>query len=143
MRMIKKTAVCAAVFLGMFVGSARAQGRLVAKVPFPFVVGGEQLPAGRYEVSDHGDGVLSILGMDNHTHAFAPAPPADGRDPAGNQPALVFLRYEHEYLLSQIWESRTEGRALVDESATSKHDERAEARPESVVLAFGLEVNGK
>jgi hypothetical protein len=112
MSTIRRSTVLAAAVLGMLAGSARAQGTLVAKVPFPFVVHGEQLPAGRYEISNHGDGVLSILGTDNHSHAFAPAPPAPGLDPAGARPALVFAQLENIYQLSEIWESRTEGRAL-------------------------------
>ena len=59
MRSIKKSAVLAVAFTGLFAGAARAQERVVATVPFPFVVHGEQLPAGHYDLTND-DGVLSI-----------------------------------------------------------------------------------
>ena len=43
---------------------------------------------------------------------------AEGRDPAGTQPALVFTRSEHTYQLSQIWESPSDGRELTAPSGT-------------------------
>jgi hypothetical protein len=48
---ISASAVLAVAFLGMFVGSAHAQETIVAKVPFTFVVGGHELPAGRYDIT--------------------------------------------------------------------------------------------
>jgi hypothetical protein len=112
MRTIKKSAVLAAAFVGLFVGSASAQETVVAKVPFPFVVRGEEFPAGRYEIRPNGDGVLSIRGTDNKSAIVVITIPADGRDPLGDQPSLVFTRFENVYRLSQIWEAGTEGRAL-------------------------------
>src|SRR5476651_493080 len=98
MSLIKKSSVLVAVILGMFAGSARAQETIDVKVPFPFVVRGDELPAGRYDVVVH-NGILSIRGMDNSAKIIALTLPADGRDPAGNQPSLVFLRYENQFLL--------------------------------------------
>ena len=120
MSTIKKSAVLAAAFVGLFVGSARAEEIVVAKVPFPFVVNGEQLPAGHYEIRDDGEGMLAVLGMDNHAHAFVLAPRADGVDPAGGQPVLVFTRYEGVYRLSEIWESSAEGREVAGISSAEK-----------------------
>ena len=112
MRTIKTSILLAAAFVGLSLGSASAQETVVAKVPFPFVVRGEAFPAGRYEIRTDGYGVLLIRGTDSGPSVFALTLPADGRDPAGDQPALVFTRYENGYRLSQIWDSRTEGRAL-------------------------------
>ena len=42
MRSIKKSAVLAVAFTGLFAGAARAQERVVATVPFPFVVHGHE-----------------------------------------------------------------------------------------------------
>ncbi len=95
------------------------------------------------EISDKGDGVLSIQGTDNHSHAFALAPPADGHGPAGVQPVLVFIRFENVYGLSEIWESSTKGRALVGLS-TAPQLGRAETQPESSeALAYVLAANWK
>jgi hypothetical protein len=138
MRTIKTSAVLAAALLGMFVGTARAQETVVAKVPFPFVVRGEEFAAGRYGISTE-EGVLSIRGLDNGGGGFAMTRPADGRDPAGSEPSLVFIRYENQYLLSEIWDSSTEGFAIPEESATPKH-QRADAQSAapSVVLVANL-----
>jgi len=50
MRTMKMSSVLAVAFVGMFVGTAHAQETMVARVPFPFVVRGEEFPAGSYEV---------------------------------------------------------------------------------------------
>jgi hypothetical protein len=50
--------------------------------------------------------------MSNNAGGFALTNPVERGNPAGDQPALVFTRYENGYRLSQIWESGTEGREL-------------------------------
>jgi hypothetical protein len=143
MSLIKKSSVLAAVFLAMFVGTARAQETVDAKIPFSFVVHGRAFPAGRYALSTDDHNVLMIRSADDRSELFAMVHPATGHDPAGNQPALVFIRFENKYLLSQIWESDTDGLALEKEPDTSKH-EADDAQPlPSVVLTFGLEANWK
>ena len=127
MRTFKTSAALAAAFVGLFVGSASAQETLVAKIPFSFMVHGEDFPAGRYKVSDEG-GVLTIRGMDNGAGMFALTIRADGRDPAGDQPVLVFSRYENEYRLSEIWESSAEGFVLPERSGAPRSG-RADVRP--------------
>jgi hypothetical protein len=127
MRTFKTSAALAAAFVGLFVGSASAQETVVAKIPFPFVVRGEEFSAGRYNVSNEG-GILTIRGMDNGAGMFALTIPADGRDPAGDQPALVFTRYENEYRLSEIWESNAEGFALQGRSGVPRLG-RADVKP--------------
>ncbi len=51
MRRMKTSAVLAAVLLGVCAGSAHAQEMVVARVPFPFAIRGQQFAAGRYSVS--------------------------------------------------------------------------------------------
>ena len=132
MRSIKKSAVLAVAFTGLFAGAARAQERVVATVPFPFVVHGEQLPAGHYDLTND-DGVLSIRGTHNRAVMIALTQRADGRDPAGDEPALVFIHYENQNLLSQIWGSETEGVALPERAITPSRD-RAEAQRQSLLV---------
>jgi hypothetical protein len=38
--------------------------------------------------------------------------PAVGHDPAGEKPALMFARHETQYQLTDIWESRDDGREI-------------------------------
>jgi hypothetical protein len=127
MRTFKTSATLAAAFVGLFVGSASAQETLVAKIPFSFVVHGEDFPAGRYNVSDE-SGVLTIRGLDNGAGMFALTIRADGRDPAGDQPVLVFTHSENEYRLSEIWESSADGFALPERSGVPRPG-RADVRP--------------
>jgi hypothetical protein len=114
MRVITKSAVLAALFLGTFVASARAEEIITVDIPFAFIVNHHELPAGHYDVrrSDDSADVIWIEGMTRRSAAAVLTTSVDGRDPAGTQPALVFTRSENTYQLSQIWESPTHGREL-------------------------------
>jgi hypothetical protein len=119
----KRSVVLAVAFVGLAVGTARAQERLVAKIPFPFIVRGEQLPAGSYEIVDN-QGMITIEGTDSRdlaAAAVAMGTPASGQDPQGRQPALVFIHSENQYTLSQIWESDAKGLAVLSRSDRKHH----------------------
>jgi len=97
-------------------GNAAAADMVDVKVPFPFVANGHTFPAGQYTIERAGTGtsVLLIRGdKHNRTAAFVSTTPADGRDPAGDRPALTFTRHENQYRLSAVWESATEGQTLM------------------------------
>jgi len=130
MSVVRKVPVFAAMLLGFFVSTARAQGVVVARIPFAFVVGDSTLPAGRYEIrpmDDVGGTVVAIEGKDNPSEgAFAVTNPAGGRDPIGDEPALVFTHDENQYRLAEIWDSSNEGRELPNFPAR-----RREARAET------------
>jgi len=111
MNTIKTATVLAAMCLGMFAGSARAQETVVVKVPFKFMMHGQEFQAGRYEINREGS-MLAVRGLDNGGGGFALATPADGRDPAGDRPALVFTRSENEYELSEIGRTTRRGSAF-------------------------------
>jgi hypothetical protein len=132
---IKTSAVLAVGFLGMFAGSARAQEAVVARVPFSFVVRGQEFPAGRYNLTTE-EGLLTLRGIDNSGAVFAMTAPADGSDPIGNQPALVFVGYEKTYRLSQIWQSSEEGRAVGEPSGVPHHASAASGAP--IVVAANM-----
>jgi len=106
----------AVVLLTMFAGSAYAQENIITvKVPFPFTVGNESFPAGHYDIqpADLGSSVIAIRGLDKHpSGGFSLTSLAGGTDPAGDQPVLVFKRFENTYRLAEIWQSKDEGREL-------------------------------
>jgi len=104
----------AVVCLGLFAGSARADGLVSVDVPFPFLVGHAEFPAGRYEIRKNEEAatILAIERVNNRRSAFVLTTPSEGRDPAVDQPALVFIESEHTYRLAAIWESPSEGHAL-------------------------------
>jgi len=94
--------------------SQTAQATTVeARVPFPFLVQGQTLPAGRYRVEDDGTGVVRIIGeRGNNASMVAMTIPASGHDPAGNKPSLTFTHGETVNRLSSIWESESSGRTI-------------------------------
>jgi len=111
---LKRSAVLASAFL-VFNGVSARAATVEVKVAFPFVVHGQTLPAGRYVVEDEGSNGVLIRGeKGNHADMFVLTIPAVGKDPAGEKPALTFTRHETQYRLSSIWESGTDGRAIVD-----------------------------
>jgi hypothetical protein len=104
------------------VAPAHAQELITAKVPFSFVVGNQTFPAGVYELRapDSSAAVFTLQGTRNVDVSFVLTRQADGRAPIGNDPALVFVRYENTYRLWQIWQSGDLGHELFGPSAAPK-----------------------
>ena len=118
MRSIVRTAVVCAAACLMFAGVASAAGDTVleVKVPFPFMVGQKQFPAGAYTVErDALSPSLLLIRGEKATHAsgYVLTDPAAGQDPAGEVPVLVFTRGENQYRLSTVWESGREGSSVI------------------------------
>jgi hypothetical protein len=96
-----RNAFCAALLLAASACVAQTKGDVVAVIPFPFVVAGHTLLAGRYIVSPVKENTLRIhesmgLGMFVSTNAAL-------RSESDNSSKLVFRRYEGTYFLSQVW----------------------------------------
>jgi hypothetical protein len=145
MSAIKKSSMFVVVFLGLFVSPARAQGIITVTVPFPFVAGHREFPAGRYEIRgvENAETVLLIEGMNNRSEAFVFTMAAAGGDPAGNEPSLVFTHEENQYQLSQIWESPTVGHELTLSSHPHKIARAAAQSGPSQELPSVLEASWK
>jgi hypothetical protein len=110
----KTSCLLAAVMFVFAVGIAGA-GEVDVKVPFPFLVHGQLLPAGQYHLeNDALDPSIILIRGENGTSASVVVltMPADGHDPAGEKPALMFARHETQYQLTDIWESRDEGHEI-------------------------------
>ena len=134
MKRMKTCVVLAAALLGVCAGSAYAQEIVVAKVPFPFVIRGQQFAAGRYSLSNE-EGVLMVRGIDRSGAVVTLTVATGGHDPIGDQPALVFVRSENEYRLSQVWPSSTEGLAIQDPAVVQHRASLASDEPTVVVAA--------
>jgi hypothetical protein len=121
---------------------AHAQTRVVAKIPFDFIVHGHEFPAGTYEVrlSDTADGVVLIDNLKSNVSMFTITIPAGGSDPAGEQPALVFDHRENRYVLAQIWESGREGEILpgTDAHRSASRSHAGAAIDGTIVLAANV-----
>lgn len=105
-----------------FVTSAHAQELITANVPFAFVVGNQTFPAGVYELRapDSSAAIFTLQGTKNADISFVLTRQADGRDPSGDEPSLVFVRNENTYRLWQIWQSSDRGHELSGASAAPK-----------------------
>src|SRR2546425_1793964 len=109
MRMTLTTSsLVAAIFIGVFARTSSAQDLIEAKIPFTFVVASKEFPAGRYRFTTS-QTVLAIRGRDNDAAMYAITIPTGGHDPNGDEPVLVFNRYENTYRLREIWNSETRG----------------------------------
>ena len=110
------TLVLGAMLLGLSPATARAEEVCRIAIPFPFVVHGQTLPSGRYDVrtDDTDPGIVVIDGIGNpKAHALVSTIPEYGLAPSRNQPALTFVRDGDHYQLTTVWESRDFGRDVV------------------------------
>ena len=110
---IVKSGLLAAVLVVAATGVARAD-TMDVKVPFPFVVHGQTLPAGDYRVETDGPIVLLRGEHGNRTGVIFTTMPARGQDPAGDAPVLTFTKSETQYRLDNIWESATKGGTVLN-----------------------------
>jgi len=95
-----RNAFCAALLLAASACIAQTNGDLVAVIPFPFVVAGQTLPAGRYIVSPVNENTLRIH-ESTSPGMFVPTNAAQrSKD---NSSKLVFHCYQGTYFLSQVW----------------------------------------
>ena len=105
--MMKKSGLLAAAVL--VIGSTARADVVEVKVPFPFVVHGQTLPAGEYRIEREGHAMLIRGEKGNNAGVFFSMTPAPGQDPAGDKPAVIFAPFEKQHRLAGIWESNTEG----------------------------------
>jgi hypothetical protein len=85
------------------VANGQSQTRLVAQVPFDFVVGDKTLRAGEYHVNSLNDsGNPIVIKNDDGDRAVRSTYTAERRDKQ-LRAKLVFHRYGSTYFLSQIW----------------------------------------
>jgi len=106
----------AVVLLGGVAARADAQEAVKVKVPFPFVVHGQTLPAGEYRIQrlELEPSILFIESTkDANQGVFVATMPASGHDPQKDRPVVTFTRHENEYVLSNVWESSEEGQTVI------------------------------
>ncbi len=99
------TALCLGVLVLGTPSNALAMDPSVAKVPFPFIVGGTELPAGDYRVSDATGmaDVVQITSTDGHAEALAMVE-AGSLDPSVPPGATVFKfkKVGNDYYLASV-----------------------------------------
>jgi hypothetical protein len=95
--------VAVAVMSAAGVSIASAQTRVVAKVPFDFIVGETVMPAGSYVVQSVEDenGVMSVESADGRSTAMTLAQSAAALE-AFTEPHLVFEKFGGRYFLARV-----------------------------------------
>ena len=119
---IKRAMVAVGVLLASAV-AAQAE-TLQVKVPFAFLVGSKQMPAGTYRVERDprtGSSVLLIRGEHGNTaQVFVHTVPLKGASPAGDEAVLVFVPDETATRLTQVWGSPTAGQEVLAQHGKSR-----------------------
>jgi hypothetical protein len=90
---------------------ARAEVIADVKIPFPFVVQHQTMPAGEYTVErDINDPTILLIRDQGKGHGlYVLTSPASGRDPSGDKPALTFKKKDNQYELVDVWRSAADG----------------------------------
>ena len=85
------------------------------KIPFAFVVNGQELPAGTYDVreDDAGESALLLQGEGKSVFLLT-APVRKGAPPQDT--SFVFAKDGTHYRLSEIWNDEGDGMKIVDAS---------------------------
>ena len=92
--------------------AARADDKVVATVPFDFIVGNVRMPAGNYTVTRISDSALISVQSSDHKHfAFALANNVTTNQPAAT-PVLVFDKFEGNTFLARVMGSDADGREI-------------------------------
>jgi hypothetical protein len=117
-----KTAMLGVAIMFSFAGAAAAE-TLEVKIPFPFIVGATQLPAGTYRIernSDTSSSIVRIQGEHGNTaHMFVLTTPLERGNPV-REPVLVFVPDETANRLTAIWESSGTGHEVSARRGHSK-----------------------
>ena len=114
MSSVIKRAIVAVVVLLASAVAAQAE-TLEVKVPFAFLVGSTQMPAGTYrlERGSMSSSVMLIRGEHgNNAQAFVLTTPLKGGSPVRDEPALVFVPDETANRLTQVWGTPTSGQEV-------------------------------
>lgn len=112
MSSVIKRAVVAVVVLLSSAVAAQAQS-LEVTVPFTFMVGSTQMPAGTYRVvHDSSMGSIVLIRGAHGAQAFVQTTPLKGTSPASDSAALVFVPGEGANRLTQIWDSASAGEEI-------------------------------
>jgi len=104
----------AVVALATTAVSAQTSRRVVANVPFSFIVGDKELPAGTYWIQPTtiGSGILRIAGTENLKSTVRLTSSLHRNNTGTGK--LVFHRYQDQYFLSEVWSTgESDGRQLM------------------------------
>jgi hypothetical protein len=122
---ITKVLTIAAAMLAVSAGAAFAQAedRVIANVPFDFMVGKVHMPAGQYTVAhdEQSPAMVSVSSNDRRHFAFALTNSIAPEDTA-KTPELVFAHVGNTYYLQRVEDPGNGGRELVVKPSPAQAD---------------------
>jgi hypothetical protein len=112
--------------------AARAEERIVANVPFAFIVHGVKFEAGRYTVTESASagGVCKIAGADGRQAIYVMTN-SSSADRAADKPELLFEKFGNQYFLSRVVPLDGDEREIVLTPAIMEHELTAVAAAEN------------
>jgi hypothetical protein len=129
-----RSAFYAALLLAASACIAQTNGDVVAIIPFPFVVAGHTLPAGRYIVSPMNQNTLRL--HESTGPGMLVSTNAAQRLGSDDSSKLVFHRYESTYFLSQVWITGSDrGREVLPSDAELELAAKSMQKGNTVVVA--------
>lgn len=129
-----RSALYAALLLAASACIAQTRGDVVATIPFPFVVAGHTLPAGRYIVSPMSQNTVRL--HESTGPGMLVLMNAAQRPRSDNSSKLVFHRYESTYFLSQVWiTGSNQGREVSPSNAELEMSAKSMQKGNTVVVA--------
>jgi len=113
MRAVMMSSGLAAMVMAATVAQAAPAPRQEVKVPFAFVVNGQELPAGTYTVrqDDAEESALLIQGQGASVYVMT-APVSRSATPQDT--SVVFAKDGNRYRLAEIWNDEGDGLAIVN-----------------------------
>jgi len=121
--------------------AVRAQGPVLANIPFAFTAGDTVLPAGEYRVDkvEGGSSVLLIRCTEGKPAIMVPTLPAASHGPQ-DKTKLIFHRYGNRYFLAQVWSAGSSRGRELPKSAKEKEQALAarNVTPDEVTIVAQL-----
>jgi len=117
-------ALVASVALVLAAAAAHAQYVMgaIADVPFSFVVRGQTLPAGKYELVETSPALLNLRAVSGKAAGLEiPVLTRLGAAPAGADPKLVFDKVGDTNYLSEVWFADVDGYLLLATKGPHTH----------------------
>ncbi len=106
-QMIRRLGILS-LLLSLLVAPVRAQNiehRIIADIPFDFVVGNKTFPAGVYTIK-HLTSALLLIRSEDGRHSTTLGTTARQSGEKNAEPRVVFHRYGERYFIASVWTSR-------------------------------------
>jgi hypothetical protein len=107
------------VALAIMPAHAQSGRRVLADIPFDFLIGNTTLKAGSYTVEQLQSEIIAFSSDDGKEHQFALTFPGDS-DKQSQEPHLVFIRYGSEAFLKRVFLSGSDDCYELPESSRER-----------------------